>query len=126
MRGNIYQILAMRTNDGKCNGRLIEFIRANPNLDVGGIVNASYGLSGETGELNDLLKKAIFHGHEINLEEVQKELGDVLWYVAMMCESFGFRMEDIMQMNIDKLVARYPDGFSEYASQHREEGGLND
>lgn len=124
MRGNIYQILAMRTNDGKCEERLQEFILKHPGWDVGGIINASYGLSGEVGELNDLLKKSIFHGHDINLEEVEKEIGDVLWYVAMMCESFGFCMEDIMQMNIDKLEARYPEGFSEYASQHRKEGDI--
>ena len=113
-----YQKAAMRTNDGKCTGRLIEFIDKSL-LDDGGILNASLGLSGEVGELNDMIKKAIFHGHKIPLVAIKKEIGDVMWYVAMMCESFGFDMCEIAQMNIDKLKARYPEGFSEERSQNR-------
>lgn len=139
MKGNKYQKLAMRTNDGNCTNRLAQKISEEsvlnksetngivfaPNkIDVGGVINASLGLSGETGELNDMIKKTIFHGHELEEEKVKKELGDIMWYVAMMCESFGFEMEDIMQMNIDKLKARYPEGFSEWDSQHRKEGDI--
>lgn len=124
LSGNEYQELAMRTNDRKCTERLECASCAFQSSDVGGIVNASLGLSGETGELNDMIKKAIFHGHELEEEKVKKELGDIMWYVAMMCESFGFEMEEIMQMNIDKLKARYPEGFSEYDSLHRKEGDI--
>lgn len=140
MKGNKYQKLAMRTNDGKCTDRLAQKISGESILkydvkeqktvfepkaiDVGGIINASFGLSGETGELNDMIKKTIFHGHSLDLEKVKKEIGDVMWYVAMMCESFGFEMDEVMQMNIDKLKARYPEGFSEYDSQHRKEGDI--
>ena len=121
MTGNEYQKLAMRTNDGKCTDRLCEVMNLNLLLlDIGGILNASLGLSGETGELNDSIKKWVFHGHPINREYVKKELGDIMWYVAMMCESFGFEMNDIMQLNIDKLKARYPEGFSEEKSINRE------
>ena len=138
MKANKYQKLAMRTNDGKCTDRLAQKISGESILkydgkeqktvfepkaiDVGGIINASLGLSGETGELNDMIKKTIFHGHSIDLEKVKKEIGDIMWYVAMMCDSFGFEMEEVMQMNIDKLKARYPEGISEYDSQHRKEG----
>lgn len=114
-----YQKQAMRTNDGRCTERLSNACKTEL-VDIGGIVNASFGLSGETGELNDMIKKAIFHGHELNVDSVMKEIGDICWYVAMMCESFGFDMEEIMQMNIDKLKARYPEGFSEEKSQHRQ------
>lgn len=136
MTGNEYQKLAMRTNDGKCTERLqdkldmIEFFKAAQagrkaeKYDLGGIFNASLGLSGEAGELNDILKKWVFHGHEIDCVAVKKELGDIMWYVAMMCTSFGFEMEEIMQLNIDKLKARYPEGFSEYNSQHRKAGDI--
>ena len=117
----------MRTNDGLCTERLgnaVFCIGGQFEYDMGGIVNASLGLSGETGELNDMIKKAIFHGHELEEEKLKKELGDIMWYVAMMCESFGFGMDEIMQMNIDKLKARYPEGFSEYDSQHRKAGDV--
>lgn len=51
-------------------------------------------------------------------------MGDVLWYVAMMCESFGWNMDEIMQMNVDKLKARYPEGFSADRSLHRADGDV--
>ena len=121
MESKNYQALAMRTNDGKCTDRLQDACTAKF-TDVGGIVNASLGLSGEVGELNDSIKKAIFHGHDIDTYAVKKEIGDILWYVALMCHSFGFDMGEIMEINIAKLKARYPDGFSEYLSQHRQEG----
>ena len=117
-----YQNLAMRTNDKKNTERMIKSQRrCSMNADVGGIVNASLGLSGEVGELNDMIKKWMFHGHDLSIDDVKKELGDCLWYIAMMCESFGFSMEEIAQKNINKLIERYPEGFSEYASQHRKE-----
>ena len=119
MEAREYQRLAMRTNDGKCTERLCVAIRT-PGIDIGGIVNASFGLSGETGELNDMIKKSNFHGHALNIDSVQKEIGDICWYIAMMCESFGFDLQEIMQINIDKLKARYPEGFSEEKSQHRQ------
>ena len=68
-----------------------------------------------------MIKKWVYHGHDLDRVKLMKELGDILWYVAMMCESFGFSMDAIMQMNIDKLNARYPEGFSEQASINRKE-----
>lgn len=113
-----YQKAAMRTNDGKCTERL-EKVCGIPSYDFGGVINASLGLSGEVGELNDMIKKFAYHGHRLEFEKVKKEIGDIMWYIAMMCDSFGFDMCEIAQMNIDKLKARYPEGFSEEASQNR-------
>lgn len=118
-----YQELAMRTNDGKCNERLVDSVQCTF-IDVGGMLNASLGLSGEVGELNDMIKKAVFHKHTINNDHVKKEIGDILWYVALMCDSFGFAMDEIMQMNIDKLKARYPEGFDTEKSLHRQDGDV--
>jgi len=118
----LYQKLAMRTNDGKCTERLLKWQDVYDSIiDVGGVFNACLGLSGEVGELNDMIKKWIFHGHDLDYSDVEKEIGDVMWYVAMMCESFGFNLAEIAQKNINKLIERYPEGFSEYASQHRKE-----
>ena len=120
MTGNDYQKLAMRTNDGKATERLERSCDVFSDFhDMGGIVNAALGLSGEVGELNDMIKKWIFHNTSLDKEHVKKEIGDVMWYVAMMCESFGFSLDDVMQTNVDKLIARYPDGFDTYRANHR-------
>ena len=121
MTGNEYLNLAMRTNDGRASERLGTRMNNSNDIYIAEAITAALGLSGEAGELNDMLKKHIFHGHELETLHVKKELGDILWYVALMCSAFGFSLDDVMQTNIDKLKARYPEGFSEYRSQHRQE-----
>ena len=117
-----YQDLAMRTNDGKCTERLnVEIEKGQGIVDVGGIINACLGLAGEVGEVNDMIKKTIFHRHQIEGEDIKKEISDCMWYIALMCESFGFNMNEIAEINIEKLKKRYPDGFSEKASINRVE-----
>lgn len=66
-----------------------------------------------------MIKKIIFHEKKFDEENAKKELGDVLWYAAMICRSFGWDMEEIMKINIEKLKARYPDGFNAYLANHR-------
>lgn len=126
MTGNEYQKLAMRTNDHLSLYRLCKAIANTDhvNIDFGGFVMASLGLSGEVGEFNDTMKKIIFHEAEFDEEHLKKELGDICWYVAMMCESFGWKLEDIFQINIDKLKKRYPEGFDIHRANHREEGDI--
>lgn len=123
MTGNGYQNMAMRTNDRKNSDRLKSIINKS-DMDIGGIVNAALGLSGEVGELNDMLKKHIFHESELEKVHFKKEIGDICWYVALMCESAGFSLDEIMQINIDKLKARYPDGFDVYKANNREVGDM--
>lgn len=135
MNANKYQKLAMRTNDGKASDRLIGKMQEydmkfsseqsnKENVDIGGIFNACLGLSGEVGEFNDMIKKWVFHEKELDMEHAKKEAGDILWYVVMLCESFGWNMEEIMQMNVDKLKARYPEGFDVERANHRAEGDV--
>ena len=80
---------------------------------------ASLGLSGEVGELNDMIKKWIFHKSDMDITHAKKELGDIMWYVACMAKSFGWSLEEIMQLNIDKLKERYPDGFDTEKANNR-------
>ena len=87
-------------------------------------VNGVMGLTGEAGEVVDIVKKGIFHGKGVDMEHLKKELGDVMWYVALICESCGWELDDVMQTNVDKLKKRYPEGFSEYRANHREEGDI--
>lgn len=131
MTGNEYQKLAMRTNDSKATDRVFKklgecaYINGNRLIDnegdvsIGGVFNACLGLSGEVGEFNDMIKKWVFHEKELDLEHAKKEAGDICWYLAMLCESFGWALDDIMQINIDKLIRRYPDGFDTYLTNHR-------
>ena len=70
------------------------------------------------------MKKWIFHEKPFDEEHAKKEMGDVLWYVAMMCHSFGWDLDEIMQMNVDKLKARYPEGFSVELANNRKEGDV--
>lgn len=137
MQGKEYVKLAMRTNDRKATDRLEEQIWINyfmdkdgymildeDGIDLGGVFNACLGLSGEVGELNDMIKKWIFHEKPFDEVHAKKELGDVLWYVAMMCHSFGWDLDEIMQMNVDKLKARYPQGFSVELANNRKDGDI--
>ena len=135
MNANKYQKLAMRTNDGKASDRLIGKMQEydmkfsseqsnNDCVDIGGIFNACLGLSGEVGEFNDMVKKWVFHEKNLDMEHAKKEAGDILWYVVMLCESFGWNMEEIMQMNVDKLKARYPEGFDVERANNRAVGDV--
>lgn len=123
MTGNEYQQYAMRTNDGKATERLEAFV-SDGRVDIGGILNGCLGLAGESGEFLDMIKKWIFHGKPLDEEHAKKEVGDVCWYIAMICHSFGWNLDEIMRMNVDKLKARYPEGFSTELSNHRKEGDV--
>lgn len=111
----------MRTNDGESSLRLVDKIAksGHEDYDLGGIVMASLGLSGEVGELNDLIKKWVFHDSGMDITHAKKELGDILWYIACMAESFGWSLDEIMEMNIEKLKKRYPNGFDTVRANSR-------
>lgn len=81
----------------------------NPDADP--LVNAALGLSGETGEVIELVKKHRFHDKGLDLERFAEELGDVLWYLSALCESQGLSLDKVARDNISKLETRYPDGF---------------
>lgn len=83
------------------------------------LVNSVMGLNGEAGEVIDLVKKHLFHGHELNKEELIKELGDVAWYLAEAAYALDIDLETILELNIEKLKKRYPEGFSTEKSINR-------
>jgi NTP pyrophosphatase (non-canonical NTP hydrolase) len=80
---------------------------------------AGLGLAGEAGEAVDLIKKHVGHGHPLDVVRLEKELGDVLWYVAIIAWHLGIPLSHVAVKNIDKLWQRYPDGFSSAASMNR-------
>ena len=85
------------------------------------IINACLGLSGEVGEVNDLLKKHMFQGHKLNKDDLINELGDIAWYLAEAATALGVELEEILSKNIEKLKARYPEGFTVEGSINRKE-----
>ena len=87
------------------------------------LLTASVGISAESGEFMEIVKKMIFQGkpcNEDNLEHLKIELGDIMWYVAQACMALEVDMEDVLYTNIKKLEKRYPDGhFAEFYSENR-------
>lgn len=85
------------------------------------LTNYALGLTGEAGEVADLIKKSVFHGHNVPMDELIKELGDVLWYIASLASTIDVSLEDIANKNTDKLKTRYPEGFDQNKSINRVE-----
>lgn len=81
--------------------------------------NYSMGLCGESGEVADELKKVIYHGHDLDIEKIEKELGDVLHYISGLASMLEISLDDVAKKNIDKLKARYPNGFKKEDSINR-------
>lgn len=97
---------------------------ANRSAGAGGegdqrLVVSALGLAGEAGEFANLVKKMTAHGHPFDPESLKDELGDVLWYLAEAATAVGLNLEDIAAHNVDKLIKRYPEGFSEEHSINR-------
>jgi NTP pyrophosphatase (non-canonical NTP hydrolase) len=105
MTGNEYQKLAARTINQKLSPK-----------EQG--KHALHGMVGEVGELHSIYQKK-YQGHPFDENHAKKELGDLLWMIAEYCTVHGWSLEDVMQMNIDKLKARYPEGFDAECSLHR-------
>ncbi len=82
---------------------------------------AALGLCGESGEVAENVKKALFQGHALETSALRDELGDVLWYFVFLCETVGLTVEEVMEANVAKRRKRYPDGFSSERSRQRED-----
>jgi NTP pyrophosphatase (non-canonical NTP hydrolase) len=89
-----------------------------PGLEMMAVWNA-LGFAGKAGDVAELVKKGVFHRRHIDPLELEKELGDVLWYVSALCTNLGLDLGQIMQANIEKLKLRYPSAYTLEDSQHR-------
>jgi NTP pyrophosphatase (non-canonical NTP hydrolase) len=85
------------------------------------LANAALGLTGEAGEVAEVIKKHLFHDTPLNQEALAKELGDCLWYIGAFATVLGLSLDDIAQRNVDKLRKRYPEGFDTERSRNRTE-----
>lgn len=105
-----YQIDAGRTLNRKLTNKEME-------------QHALLGMVSEVGEIAGLYQK-VYQGHPLDMEHVEKELGDLCWFVSEFCYAHGWGLKDVMRKNIEKLRARYPDGFDAEHSLHRAEGDV--
>lgn len=107
--------------------RLTELETVN-GVDAPRLLTAAFGLSAEAGEFTEVVKKIFLQGKPYNEENVfhmKRELGDLCWYMAQACMALDTTFEEVLQMNYEKLSARYPEGtFSVYKSENRVEGDL--
>lgn len=107
MELNEYQVLAQRTSNRALDGK-------------GHLFNGVLGLAGEAGECSDLLKKHYYQDGRNFVDDLEDELGDVLWYVAETAAALGLTLEEVAVRNVEKLKKRYPEGFEAERSLHRE------
>lgn len=84
------------------------------------LLHAMIGLCTESGEFQDMVKKHIFYGKEIDKVNLVEELGDLMWYIAVAADELGVSFEEIMEKNVAKLAARYKGGFSEEKAGNRD------
>ena len=96
--------------------------------DIPHLLTAALGLTAESGEFTEVVKKIILQGkpyNEDNVFHMKRELGDVCWYIAQACMALDTTFDEIIEMNVDKLKARYPGGeFDVHKSENRREGDL--
>ena len=96
--------------------------------DIPRLLTAALGLTAESGEFTEVVKKIILQGKPYNEENVfhmKRELGDICWYLAQACMALDTTFDEVIEMNVDKLKKRYPGGeFNVHQSENRKDGDL--
>lgn len=120
---DVYEICNAHKNDLTVNKyQKLAMTTLNPALNKKDVlINGVMGLCGESGEAIDIVKKWLAQGHELDKTKLAKELGDIAWYLAETAYALDIPLEDIFKANIDKLRARYPQGFDSERSVNRTE-----
>ena len=109
-------------------GNLLSDDTHGPDINVCRLLTAGIGLSSETGEFNEIIKKIFFQGKALSVENVfhmKRELGDIMWYWAQACVALNLDPNEVIAENVHKLQSRYPGGkFDVFHSENREAGDL--
>ena len=120
-------VTSMPSQDSAILKARIDELVAN-GADIPHLLTAALGLAAESGEFTEVVKKIILQGkpyNEDNVFHMKRELGDVCWYIAQACMALDTTFDEIIEMNVDKLKARYPGGeFDVHKSENRREGDL--
>ncbi len=115
MHPSEYQKLASRTE-----GDYVERQKRISELTTLRLTHATMGVITEAGELTDAVKKWIFYGKSFDPVNVKEEVGDVLWYLALVCNAMNVTLDDCMEANIAKLCKRFPDKYTDDYANHRD------
>ena len=110
MQWHEYEQLAVRTKSDR-------FDIGNVSPDI---LHGVLGAATESAEMADNVKRAIFYGKKLDLINLREELGDLCWYIAIVCAETGFNFGEILERNIDKLRQRYPEKFSTAKALNRD------
>ena len=120
-------VTSMPSQDSAILQARIDELVAN-GADIPHLLTAALGLTAESGEFTEVVKKIILQGKPYNEENVfhmKRELGDICWYLAQACMALDTTFDEIIEMNVDKIKARYPGGeFDVHKSENRREGDL--
>ena len=120
-------VTSMPSQDSDILEARIDELVAN-GADVPHLLTAALGLTAESGEFTEVVKKILLQGkpyNEDNVFHMKRELGDICWYLAQACMALDTTFDEIIEMNVDKLKARYPGGeFDVHKSENRREGDL--
>ena len=103
-------------------------LKVDHDCNVSQLMTAAFGLTAEAGEFAEVVKKIFLQGkpyNEDNVYHMKRELGDICWYLAQACMALDTDFNEILDMNVEKLSARYPEGaFDVYKSENRKKGDL--
>ena len=110
------------------NSRCFEIQSGDDGIPIHRLITAALGMGAESGEFTEVVKKIVFQGKPVNEDNIfhmKRELGDIMWYVAQACISLDTTIDEIIEMNVEKLQARYPGGsFDVHHSENRVEGDV--
>jgi len=106
----------------------IQSVESGDGLPVHRLLTAALGMCAESGEFTEIVKKIVFQGKPVNVDNLyhmKRELGDIMWYVAQACMTLDTTIDEIIEMNVEKLEKRYPGGeFDVHYSENRKEGDV--
>ena len=121
-------VTSEQSNETKALNTQLEGLENSSGVNMALLLTGGIGLSSETGEFNEIVKKCIFQGKPMDDETIfhcKRELGDIMWYWINSCRALDLDPNEVIAENVNKLKARYPGGeFDVYYSENREEGDL--
>jgi len=124
----VYQTTSPESTDYAAFLTRLNSLELENDCNVSQLMTAAFGLTAEAGEFTEVVKKIVFQGkpyNEDNVFHMKRELGDICWYLAQACMALDTDFNEILEMNVEKLSARYPEGsFDVYQSENRQEGDL--
>ena len=110
------------------NSRCFEIQTGDDGIPIHRLLTAACGICAEGGEFTEVVKKIVFQGKPVNDENIfhmKRELGDIMWYVAQACMTLDTTIDEIIEMNVEKLEKRYPGGsFDVHYSENRKDGDV--